>query len=75
MANDTYNGWTNRETWLVQVQFDPESRADVEYAYVYLYELKERLPPFFQDYIDLSRINWDELMDQFDEPDDGEEDE
>lgn len=77
MANNTYNGWTNRETWLVQAWFDPESRADVESAQFYLDELEESLPPFFRDYIDLSLINWDELMDQFDEPgeEDGEEDE
>jgi hypothetical protein len=32
MTRDTYNGWTNRETWLVNVWFNPESREDVASA-------------------------------------------
>ena len=32
LHNNGYNGWTNRETWLVNVWFNPESRTDVELA-------------------------------------------
>ncbi len=32
MAKNTYNGWANRETWLVNIWFEPESREDVEFA-------------------------------------------
>ncbi len=30
--DNTYNGWTNRATWLVNVWFNPESKADVQSA-------------------------------------------
>lgn len=26
----TYNGWTNRATWCIDVWFNPESREDVQ---------------------------------------------
>ena len=60
------NGWTNRETWLVNVWFNPETKEDVDY-------IEETLEDEFMDihgmhgiYIDLMNfgsINWDELRD------------
>ena len=60
------NGWTNRETWLVNVWFNPETKEDVDY-------IEETLEDEFMDihgardiYIDLmdfGSINWDELRD------------
>ena len=60
------NGWTNRETWLVNVWFNPETKEDVDY-------IEETLKDEFMDihgthniYIDLMNfgsINWDELRD------------
>jgi hypothetical protein len=44
MSDNTYNGWTNRETWLVNVWFSPESRADVEYARETLDEQYDNIP-------------------------------
>jgi hypothetical protein len=68
MSNTTYNGWTNRETWLVNIWFNPESRDDVESARAYMDELYEQVPEgIMRDMLDLSAINWDELADKFDD--------
>ena len=58
------NGWTNRETWLVNVWFNPETKEDVDY-------IEETLEDEFMDihgmhgiYIDLMNfgsIDWNEL--------------
>ena len=29
MTDNTYNGWTNRETWLVGLWFNPETKSDI----------------------------------------------
>jgi len=68
MANDTYNGWTNRATWLVNVWGNPESRADVEMIKSDLEEQYDALGNcLLADLIDLQAINWDELLEHFDE--------
>lgn len=56
-----YNGWKNRETWLVNLHFDPQNKGDLEEAREYLEEQEESLPLFFRDFVDLSLIDWDEL--------------
>ena len=73
MAHDTYNGWTNRATWLINVWFNPESRADVESAREQFEDAVDQLPAFMADFIDQD-INWTELLDHFeDEESDDEE--
>ena len=68
MADNTYNGWTNRETWLIQVWYNPESRADVEFARGDIEEQYDNIPQGpLKDMCDISRINWDELLEQFEE--------
>ena len=68
MAGGTYNGWTNRETWLVNVWFNPESRADVEFARDIIDEQYDNIPDgVLKDMISIGRINWDELFQQFEE--------
>ena len=63
----SYNGWSNRETWLVNVWFEPESKSDLDYARDMLDEEWEKLPGIFKDMVDLSQINWDELYSHFEE--------
>jgi hypothetical protein len=29
--DNTYNGWTNRETWLINVWYNPETLEDLDY--------------------------------------------
>ncbi len=62
-----YNGWTNRETWLVNIWFDPTSREDVEAARYTLEEAVGQLPSFLVDFVSTDLINWDELLEHFDE--------
>ena len=68
MSNRTdYNGWTNRETWLINVHFEPSSQSDLVYIKEQLeYEVEAfsqtvKFSSFFSDFIDLNRINWFEL--------------
>jgi hypothetical protein len=66
-----YNGWSNRETWLVNVWFDPTCREDVEAARYALEEAVDQLPDFLRDFVSVDQVNWDELSEHFsdDEPD------
>jgi hypothetical protein len=72
MAHDTYNGWTNRATWLINVWFNPESRADVLAAQEQFSDTLEQIPDFLKDFVDQD-INWDELLEHFDEEETEEE--
>ena len=74
MPDTTYNGWTNRATWLVNVWFNPESKADVESARYTIEEASESCPDFLRDFLCTDEINWDELEQHF-EDEDTEEDE
>lgn len=74
MNDRTYNGWTNRATWLVNVWFNPESREDVEGARYAIEEATARMPDFMRDFLCTNEINWAELSAHFDESgDDSEE--
>ena len=67
-----YNGWTNRETWLVGLWYNPESIAEVNYLEEWLPEEFDRMVKahygdghgansIFHDMIDFHAINWNEL--------------
>ena len=61
--DNTYNGWTNRDTWLVKVWFGcgwVES-ADVQSTREFMEEQIDQLESWIQDFIDLDAINWAEL--------------
>lgn len=73
MSNDTYNGWTNHATWLVNVWFNPESRSDVEGARDTIGEATDAMPDFMQDFLCTDEINWTELLDQFTDKEEEEE--
>lgn len=72
MPNNTYNGWTNRETWLVNVWFNPECAGDVLWAQEQVEEEYEKLPPFMRDFINLDAINWLELQEHFEDEEESE---
>ena len=75
LHNTGYNGWTNRETWLVNVWFNPESRTDVELAREALEEQYNAMPDGpLKDMVTLSEVDWDELLDHFEEDEDQDED-
>ena len=62
MSDNTYNGWTNRATWLVMVWFNPVTCADVEAAQSTIWEAADNIPDFMRDFLCTDRINWDELL-------------
>ena len=75
LHNNGYNGWSNRETWLVNVWFNPESRTDVELAREALEEQYNSMPDGpLKDMVSLSEVDWDELLDHFEEDEDQDED-
>ena len=67
MTDTTYNGWTNRATWLVNVWFNPESAADVDAAQYAIEEATDNVPDFMRDFLCTDQINWDELRSHFDD--------
>jgi len=67
MNDRTYNGWTNRATWLVNVWFSPETREDVESARYAIEEAEESIPDFMRDFLCTDEINWTELLEHFEE--------
>ena len=73
MNDRTYNGWTNRATWLVNVWFNPESKSDVQMARETLEEAIDNAPDFLRDFIDAD-VNWEELESHFDEEEEEESD-
>jgi hypothetical protein len=74
MTNTTYNGWTNRATWLINVWFNPESKADVQSAREQFEEAcaSKDIPDFLRDFIDTD-INWEELESHFDDEEETDE--
>ena len=75
MTDNTYNGWTNRETWLVNVWFEPQSASDVDYAQETIEAAHDAMPDFMRDFCDIGAINWDELREHFEEEEEEEEEE
>ena len=60
----TYNGWRNRETWLVNIWFNPVTKTDIDWIEEHLedqYYTSEALQGFWNDMIDFNAIDWDEL--------------
>lgn len=63
--DNTYNGWNNRETWLVNIWFNPESSDDL-YAIREMIESDyDNLPDYMKDFCDIGAINWEELHSHF----------
>ena len=64
----SYNGWTNRATWLINVWFEPQSREDVQMARETFENAIDQSPDILRDFIDQG-INWSELEEQFEDED------
>jgi hypothetical protein len=75
MTKTDYNGWTNRETWVInlwmgdyfqQVANDGEHLlADYIEETIWGMLEESEVPPMFQDLIDLGVVNWQELADHY----------
>lgn len=70
MSPNTYNGWTNRETWLVNIWFMDGMDAEEAVSAGYLQEMVEEYVyekietcGFIADMIDLGCIDWEALAD------------
>jgi hypothetical protein len=86
MADNTYNGWKNRETWLVNLWFgdsyhyaETGETVTAEQIEAMIDEHIDEVVPsdcgFVRDLIDLSRVDWDELAEAWNEGADEDEDE
>lgn len=66
MSVNTYNGWKNRETWLVNVWYS-DSWTCSEDVHLTQYLLEEMVGDLghgiLQDMLDLDCIDWEELRD------------
>ena len=67
MSDNTYNGWSNRATWLVNVWFNPESLDEVHGARETIENAENMLPDFMRDFLCTHDIDWSELESHFDE--------
>ena len=65
MTNNTYSGWKNRETWLVNLWYGHHWTCgeDVHATRYQLEDMAEALGNgIFQDMLDLDCIDWAELF-------------
>jgi len=63
----SYNGWSNRETWLVNVWFDLETKADVKTARSMIEEQYDAMEDnILRDMLSIESIDWNELESYFD---------
>lgn len=59
---EKYNGWTNRETWLVNLHFNPSSKDGLKAIKIEIDDIEENIENLFlRDYVDFSRIDWYDL--------------
>lgn len=78
MDRNEFNGWANRETWLINLYFNPETKSDLEYIKEKLYADIAGIPDYLRDFIYSENIDWLELEDAMDpeaEDEDEEEEE
>ena len=61
----SYNGWSNRQTWLVNLWYNPESIEDVDYIKDMLESEYYDIDGFWGDMIDFNIIDWTQLRQHF----------
>lgn len=72
--NDRYNGWANRETWLVNLWYNPETKSDLDWAKDDLETQLEALGNCcLVDMVDLGAIDWRELEESLESDEDEDE--
>mgnify|MGYP003119005590 CR=1 FL=1 len=59
------NGWTNRETWLINLWFEFNTEEELNDIRSMLEEeideLREKIPDYLVDLLGVNEIDWDEL--------------
>jgi hypothetical protein len=68
-----YNGWSNRETWLVNVWFNPGSASDLDAIKDMIETDYDNLPDYMRDFCSIEAIDWQELAAHFEEEGDNHE--
>lgn len=63
----SYNGWTNRETWLVNIWFNLETKSDIDFARETIEQDVNNLPNYLKDFINIDCIDWNQLYEHFDD--------
>tara|TARA_R100001086_G_C11747349_1_gene234284 strand:+ start:466 stop:747 length:282 start_codon:yes stop_codon:yes gene_type:complete len=68
MKDNTYNGWTNRATWLINLWYEPHTTSDLDWIKEELEERSASLAnsenvcdKILSDMLNLQEIDWDEL--------------
>jgi hypothetical protein len=69
----SYNGWSNHATWIINIWFNPETKADVQGIRELIEEEYDKLPGYMKDLSAVNEINWEELEDSLDEEENEEE--
>ncbi len=71
----SYNWWTNRETWLVNLHFNPQNKSDLDFIKEQIDEIESNIDnDFLKDYVDFSLIDWNDLEENLSDDDDDDDD-